>query len=137
MDETYADPSLTSKSPFSEAPDSQSAASDFRNAAGSTGEKAKQIAQDAGAKAQELKQNAVEKAQKFREFAGNKASNIKETAGEKAQHLKQVAGEQVQQSKVKAREAHANAEEYIRENPTKSVLTALGVGFVLGLIIRR
>jgi ElaB/YqjD/DUF883 family membrane-anchored ribosome-binding protein len=30
-----------------------------------------------------------------------------------------------------------DTEQYVRENPTKSVFTALGVGFVLGLIFRR
>ena len=30
-----------------------------------------------------------------------------------------------------------DTEQYVRENPTKAVLTALGIGFVLGLIFRR
>jgi ElaB/YqjD/DUF883 family membrane-anchored ribosome-binding protein len=30
-----------------------------------------------------------------------------------------------------------DSKEYVRENPTKAVLTALGAGFVLGLIFRR
>ena len=30
-----------------------------------------------------------------------------------------------------------DAERYVRENPTKAIVTALGVGLVLGLIIRR
>jgi ElaB/YqjD/DUF883 family membrane-anchored ribosome-binding protein len=30
-----------------------------------------------------------------------------------------------------------DSEQYVRENPTKAVLSALGVGFVLGLIFRR
>jgi ElaB/YqjD/DUF883 family membrane-anchored ribosome-binding protein len=30
-----------------------------------------------------------------------------------------------------------DAEQYVRENPTKAVLTALGIGFVLGLIVLR
>jgi ElaB/YqjD/DUF883 family membrane-anchored ribosome-binding protein len=30
-----------------------------------------------------------------------------------------------------------DSEQYVRENPTKAVFTALGVGFVLGLIFRR
>ena len=30
-----------------------------------------------------------------------------------------------------------DAEQYVRENPTRAVLTALGIGFVLGLIFRR
>ena len=29
------------------------------------------------------------------------------------------------------------SKQYVRENPTKAVFTALGVGFVLGLIFRR
>lgn len=29
------------------------------------------------------------------------------------------------------------SKQYIRENPTKAVMTALGVGFVLGLVFRR
>ena len=31
----------------------------------------------------------------------------------------------------------ADAEQYVRENPTKAVVTALGIGFVLGMIFRR
>ena len=88
-------------------------------------------------KNQQFKQNAVEKAQQFREFAGTKATGIKENAKVKAQQFKQVAGEQVQTSKVRAKEIHSETEEYIRENPTKAVLTALGVGFLVGLIIRK
>ena len=79
----------------------------------------------------------MDKAQQFREFAGSKASDLKETTSVKAQQLKQAAGEQMQQSRVKAREVHADTEEYIRQHPTKSVLTALGIGFVIGLAIRR
>ena len=30
-----------------------------------------------------------------------------------------------------------DSEQYVRENPTKAVFTALGVGFVLGFIFRR
>ena len=32
---------------------------------------------------------------------------------------------------------HDDTEQYVRENPAKAVFTALGVGFVLGLIFRR
>ena len=137
MNESQANPSLDPTSPFSEVNPSKAAADDIRQAADSAGATAKNIASDANAKAQQLKQSAVEKAQKLREFAGSKATDLKANAGVKAQKLKEVAGQQVQQGKVKAREVHTTAEDYIRENPTKSVLTALGVGVVLGIIIRR
>ena len=38
---------------------------------------------------------------------------------------------------MKAKELHVTAEDYIRQNPTKCVLSALGLGFLIGLIVRR
>src|SRR6201993_4378852 len=40
-------------------------------------------------------------------------------------------------AQTRARTFHDDAEQYVRENPTRAVFTALGVGFVLGLIFRR
>lgn len=37
----------------------------------------------------------------------------------------------------RVRTFHEDANQYVRENPTKAVFTALGAGFVLGLIFRR
>ena len=37
----------------------------------------------------------------------------------------------------RARTFQEDGEQYVRENPTKAVFTALGIGFVLGLIFRR
>lgn len=75
---------------------------------------------------QTVKAAAVEKAQNFRNFAGEKAAAIKQEAGVK---LKQGA--------EKAKELHTTAEDYVRENPTKAVLSAVGVGVIIGLILRR
>ncbi len=36
---------------------------------------------------------------------------------------------------TKARDAHKAGEEYVKQNPTTSVLTALGVGLLLGLLL--
>jgi ElaB/YqjD/DUF883 family membrane-anchored ribosome-binding protein len=38
---------------------------------------------------------------------------------------------------VKAKELQVTAEDYIRQNPTKCVISALGLGFLIGLIVRR
>ena len=40
-------------------------------------------------------------------------------------------------TKERVRTFKEDADEYVRENPTKTVLTALAIGFVLGLIIFR
>jgi ElaB/YqjD/DUF883 family membrane-anchored ribosome-binding protein len=75
---------------------------------------------------QKVKAEAIEKAQKFREFAGEKATAMKQEAGVK-----------IKQGAEKAKELHATAEDYVRENPTKAVLGAVGVGVIIGLILRR
>ena len=123
MEETFADPTIKHV-------DDESSPVPLRDKAG-------QLAHDAGAKAQQIKDSAVNKAGQFRDFAETKAQDIKETASVKTQQLKQAAEEQLQQGQVKAREAHADAEEYVRQHPTKSILTAIGVGFLLGLVVRR
>lgn len=137
MEETFTDNNFMADSPLGQTTNPQQAADDFREAAGDPAGKARKIAQEAGAKAQQFKQAAAAKAQQFREFAGTKAGDLKDTAGAKAQQFKQAAGEQMQQGRAKAGEAHADAEQYIRKHPTKSVLTALGLGVVIGLVIRR
>ena len=120
--------------PDGETPSVQQAANDLREAAG---EKARQIAENAEERAQLLKESAAEKAQQFREYAGEKAGQIADPAGDRATQFKDVAGEQWEETRVKAREVHADFEEYIRQHPTKSVLIAAGTGFLLGLIVRR
>jgi ElaB/YqjD/DUF883 family membrane-anchored ribosome-binding protein len=40
------------------------------------------------------------------------------------------------ETKVRVHTWQEEGEEYVRENPMKAVFTALGIGFVLGLIVR-
>ena len=40
-------------------------------------------------------------------------------------------------ARSRARTFQDDAEQYVRENPTKAIFTALGIGFVLGLVFRR
>lgn len=47
------------------------------------------------------------------------------------------AKEAMDNAKHGARTLRENADQYVRDNPTKAVLTALGIGFVCGLIFRR
>ena len=78
-----------------------------------------------GAEATKIKHRAVETAQ-----------SLKANATEKAQHAKESAQHQWDETRVKAREIQVTAEDYIRQNPTKAVLGALGIGFLIGLIAR-
>ena len=119
---------------FTQTPSIAQAANDLRTAAG---EKAREFVHTAETKAAMLKERAVESAQHLRESATERAAAFKATAAEKAQHLRESANEQWQDTRVKAKELHVTAEDYIRQNPTKCVLSALGLGFLIGLIVRR
>ncbi len=143
MSDSFATDPETGFTPGS--PSVAQAANDLRAAAG---EKARELAGTAANQAAALKEKALESAHHFREVAAEKAVQLKSTAAEKAealrhaaavrsQHLRESANEQWNDTRVKAKEFHVTAEEYIRQNPTKSVLGALGVGFLIGLILRR
>jgi ElaB/YqjD/DUF883 family membrane-anchored ribosome-binding protein len=110
------------------------AANDLRMAAG---ERAKELVHTAESKASAIKERAVESAQHFRDAAAEKAAALKSAATEKAGHFKESATEQWEETRVKAKEFHVTAEDYIRQNPTKCVVSALGLGFLIGLIVRR
>ena len=116
------------------APTIAQAVSDLRVAAG---EKARELVQSAETKASALKERAVESAQSFRESATEKASALKAAATETAHQFKESATDQWEDTRVKARELQVTAEDYIRQNPTKCVISALGLGFLIGLIVRR
>jgi len=77
------------------------------------------------------------KAQKIKAAAVEKAQRVKDAAAARAQQLKSAAGEKYTQGKDKAKQVHTNAEEYVRAHPTKCVLGALGLGVVIGLMVRR
>lgn len=146
MSENFANPkSLDPEAGFSQTPSVSQAANDLRAAAG---ERAKEVVHETTDQAKALKSKAVESAQQFRDVATEKAQALKATATEKATvlrqaaeekatHLRSVADEQWHQTRDRAKDIHVTAEDYIRENPTKCVLGALGIGFLIGLISRR
>ena len=124
MSNPFSTPSsLDPEAGFTQTPSIGQAANDLRVAAG---EKARELVQTAESKAHLLKERAVESAQQFRDSATQKACAIKASAAE-----------QWEDTRVKAKELHVTAEDYIRQNPTKCVLSALGFGFLIGLIVRR
>ena len=146
MSNPFSNPNnLEPEAGFASTPSIAQAAHELRAAAG---EKAREFVQIADEKASSLKDRAVESAQHFRETAAERATQFKAAASEKAtafkaaatdkaSQLKDTAHEQWQDTRVKAKEMHVTAEDYIRQNPTKCVLSALGAGFLIGLIVRR
>lgn len=98
----------------------------------------------AEAKAQELRSVAEAKAKELRgkaeqtfDDAKAKAQEFRATAGVKAQEFRGKAEHAYGEARVRARGLREEGEEYIRENPMQTVLAALGIGFLLGLIFRR
>ena len=65
------------------------------------------------------------------------AEDFKSVAGAFAGEYRGKAEEAWNDASDRVRSFQEDTEQYVRENPTKAVFTALGVGFVLGLIFRR
>ena len=146
MSDAFSTPNaLDPEAGFTRAPSVGQAANDLRAAAG---EKAREFVNTASEQASvikdrtletahHLKDVAAEKATHFKNVATEKAEAFKIAAAERAQQLRNTASEQWQERRDKAKELHITTEDYIREHPTKCVLGALGVGFLIGLIVRR
>lgn len=79
-----------------------------------------------------------EKIDAARESFGGRVKEMKEKVGEVAHDVKTRAG--ALRDRIKETdwdEVTDKATEYVRQNPGKSVAIALGVGFALGLLLRR
>jgi len=76
-------------------------------------------------------------AEDFKSAAGVMADEWKSAAGAMAGEYRDRAGQVWGDARDRVRTLQDDTEQYVRENPTKAVLTALGIGFVLGLIFRR
>ena len=77
----------------------------------------------------------------LKEAASAKVENIRQVAGQKADELRGAAQGKAQELRGAAESAWSDArskgEAYVRDNPTKAVLIALGLGLLLGLLLRR
>ena len=76
-------------------------------------------------------------AEDFKSAAGVMADDLKSAAGAMAEEYRGKAEQAWGGARDRARTLQEDSEQYVRENPTKAVFTALGIGFVLGLIFRR
>jgi len=92
---------------------------------------------EAAEKFESSKVHAKQAAEDLKAAANAKASELRSAAEVKAQELRGQAEKVYGDYRARARTLREDGEQYIRENPTKAVFTALGVGFFLGLIFRR
>ena len=76
-------------------------------------------------------------AEDLRSAAGVVAEDLKSAAGAMAEEYRGKAEQAWEDARDRVRTLQDDGEQYVRENPIKAVFTALGVGFVLGLIFRR
>lgn len=96
-----------------------------------------QAAQEVKAAVGDIRAAAEAKAAELKSVAGTRAHDLRAAAEAKTAELREKAGHAYEQYRGRAMTLREDGEQYVRENPTKAILYALGVGFVLGLIIRR
>ena len=80
---------------------------------------------------------AEEKAEQGVKHARKAAEDLRSSAGAMAEEYRGRLEEIWDDTLHRIRSFQDDGKQYVRENPTKAVFTALGVGFVLGLIFRR
>ena len=78
-----------------------------------------------------------ESIQTSRTHARAAAAEMRDAATEAAREIKERMGEFAGEWKEKAKTWQKELDTYVRKYPTRSVLTAVGVGFVLGVIFRK
>jgi ElaB/YqjD/DUF883 family membrane-anchored ribosome-binding protein len=93
--------------------------------------------QEATTKFESGKAHAMKAAEDLREAAEAKARELRSIAEAKAGEYRNKAENVYDDARTRVRSLREDGEAYVRENPTRAVFTALGVGFVLGLIFRR
>ena len=80
---------------------------------------------------------AEEKAERGVTHARKAAEDLGSATGKIVKEYRDKAEQAWGDAKDRVRTFQDDAEQYVRENPTKAIFTALGIGFVLGLIFRR
>ena len=78
-----------------------------------------------------------------REFASQQYEKLCRMTADQVEHVREYTKEARRQlsegweaTRSKAKDLHKAGEEYVKENPTACVLGALGVGVLLGLLLR-
>ena len=94
-------------------------------------------ATDASCSCPSARDMAVTRFHQARAFAAAKVNQIRKAATEQAGTIRDYAQEKGVVIRDKAKHRHEASEEYVKEKPTQSMLIAMGVGLLIGLLIRR
>ena len=81
--------------------------------------------------------DARDRLESSKQHARKAAEDLRSAAGAIAEEYRGKAEQAWGDATERVRTFQEDAEQYVRENPTKAIFTALGIGFVLGLIFRR
>jgi ElaB/YqjD/DUF883 family membrane-anchored ribosome-binding protein len=87
--------------------------------------------------AAQAQQHATQAVNDLRAAAEAKAAELRATAEAKAAELRTKAEHAYSDARTRAQSLRGESEQWIRENPTRAVLTAMGVGFIVGLMFRK
>lgn len=105
----------------------------FQAAKASAMKAAEELRAAAAQKASEFRTAAESRAQQFRATAEAKAADLKERAGE----IREYADETITHARERMADLRGDAEQFAREKPLQALLTAFGIGLVIGSILRR
>jgi len=95
------------------------------------------IPAEAQSKFESSKTHVRRAADDLRSAAEAVAGDLRSAAGTVAEEYRDRAEQVWGDARDRVRTFQEDSEQYVRENPTKAVFTALAIGFVLGLIFRR
>ncbi|MFO1485227.1 MAG: hypothetical protein U1F71_17840 [Verrucomicrobiaceae bacterium] len=87
--------------------------------------------------AEELRNAAAQKATELRNAAEARAQQFRASAEEKAGEFRHYADQTIHDARERYADLRAEAEKFAREKPLQALLTAFGIGFVIGSILRR
>jgi ElaB/YqjD/DUF883 family membrane-anchored ribosome-binding protein len=72
-----------------------------------------------------------------KEKASHTVEDLESAIPAMAKDYTEKAGEALDEAKKRVRTLREDGEDYVRTNPMKAVLAALGIGFMLGIILKR
>ena len=105
----------------------------FQAAKASAMKAAEELRAAAAQKVGELREAVTEKAQALREGANTATAGLKE----KSEDVREYADQTLKEVGAQLADLRAEAEKFAREKPVQALAAAFGVGFVLGLLLRR